>query len=94
METLKGGFQAIDTSSLLLVRLTESQSLRGKFNAKHLARRLQVSGREKVKQSFHFLCTTRRVASRKDVFNTVGENEQVIELLQGNPTTTHLSQAN
>lgn len=94
VETLKGGFQAIDTSSLLLVRLTESQSLRGKFNAKHLVRRLQVSGREKVKQSFHFSCTTRRVASRKDVFNTVGENEQVIELLQGNPTTTHLSQAN
>lgn len=94
VETLKGGFQAIDTGSLLLARLTESQSLRGKFNAKHLARRSQVTGREKVKKSFLFSCTTRCVTWRKYVFNTVAENEQVTELLQGNPTTTRLSQAN
>lgn len=94
VETLKRGFQAIDTASLLLARLTESQSLRGKFNAKHLARRSQVTGREKVKKSFLFSCTTRCVTWRKYVFNTVAENEQVTELLQGNPTTTRLSQAN
>ena len=53
-----------------------------------------MTGQEKLKQSFLFLCTTRCVTWRKDVFNTVGENEQVIELLRGNPTTIRLLQAN
>lgn len=95
LKTLKGGFQAIDTGSLLLARLTESLSLRGSLNAKHLARRSQVTCREKVKPSFLFSCTTLRCATcRKYICDTAGENEQVIELLQGNPTTTRLSQAN
>ena len=95
VETLKGGFQAIDRYWVITLgsfnRVTKSA---WKFNSKHLARRLQVTGREKVKQSFLFPCTTRCVTWRKYVFNTVGENEQVIELLLGNPTTTRLSQAN
>jgi len=78
VETLKGGFQAIDTGSLLLARLTESQSLRGILTQNIWSGDHKWLVEQKWNSPSYFHVPQ---GVRKYVFNTVGESEQVIELL-------------